>query len=62
MLLFQLNQECQYSAIFERLAVIGWLSKDLYPVSLYMNKERGEAEDFCELLRCLYFIENACCE
>ena len=47
--LFQLNQEGQYSGIFESLAVIGWLSKDLYPVSLYMNKERGEAEDFCNL-------------
>ena len=35
--LFKLNQECQYSAIFERSAVIGWFSKDLDPVSLYMD-------------------------
>ena len=40
--LFQLNQEGQYSGIFESLAVIGWSSKDLYPVSSYMNKEREE--------------------
>ena len=45
----QLNQECQYSGIFESLAVIGWLCKDLYPVSLYIDKERGLAEDFCKL-------------
>ena len=29
--------------------MIGWFSKDLDPVSLYMNKERGLAEDFCKL-------------
>ena len=39
----------QYSAIFERLAVIGWFSEDLDPMSLYMDKERGLAEDFCKL-------------
>ena len=51
MQLFQLNQECKYSAIFENLTVIGLSAQDLYPVSLYMNKERGLAEDFCKLCR-----------
>ena len=49
--LFQSDPECQYSGIFESLAVIGWLCEDLYPVSLYMDKERGLAEDFCKLCR-----------
>ena len=29
--------------------MIGWFSKDLDPASLYMDKERGLAEDFCKL-------------
>ena len=44
-----MNQECQYSAIFENLTVIGLSAQDLYAVSLYMNEERGLAEDFCKL-------------
>ena len=49
MYLFKYKQQCQFSGVFESLAVIGCLSKDLYPVILYMNKERGLAEDFCKL-------------
>ena len=47
--LFQSNRKCQYRDIFESLTVIGWFFKDLYPVSLYMYEERGEAEDFFKL-------------
>ena len=46
---------------FESLAVIGWFSKDLDPVSLIMDKERGLAEDFCKLwmyIYCLNFLSH----
>ena len=36
--------------------MIGWFSKDLDPVSLYMNKERVLAEDFCKL--CFELSQN----
>ena len=51
-----MNQECQYRGIFNILIVIGWISKGVYLVSLYMNKEGGSAEDFCKLWLLQYVV------
>ena len=43
--------------------MIGLSAQDLYPVSLYMNKERVLAEDFCKLIEAwtiLHTHNNKC--
>ena len=47
--LYQPNQVSQYKGIFKSLVVIALFSKDPYSVSLWMNNERGLAEDFSKL-------------
>ena len=39
--------------------MIGWFFKDLDPVSLYMDKERGLAEDFCKLWCIVKILSDA---